>query len=340
MSECTIHSFIIHKLIKEQHGHPTSSPGESLLEVNSPIQNLIEAIHKKYITQSKSFGQFEENCIEYPLQQYIKNHLLDGETPNFLEFSNGALTHLEVTSRDVDLATGGWVVMSNYSMNNEAFIVLALVNESKGASVSENDYKVNESIYIDLNKLRHAGRVNIDKWQSGQNDKYVSFLRKGKETSYFQKYLGCIKPQSDLNETSKVVRAIKTYCQNLAKKENSTIDIDSLYKKSAAYLTELANNNEELDLTAFANHLFSSDPENFQEYLGTEELELSSGFVPHKTAISKFTKFQVQSRDWKLQFNRDAKNEMRYNKQTKQLIIDITDLEDQSILESELTTPE
>lgn len=340
MSECIIRSFIVHKLNKEQHGDPTTSPGSTLLEINPAIQDLIEAIHKKYITQSKSFGKFEDNVIGYPIQQYITTHLLSDEEPNFLNFSKDALTHLEVTSQGVDLATGGWVVMSAYLFNNEHFIVVAIVNESKGATVSKNDYKISESVYIDLNKLRHAGRINIDKWQSGVNDKYVSFLRKGKETSYFQKYLGCIKPQHDLNETTKIVNAVKTYCQNLAKQENSTVNIDDLYKKSAVYLTDLANKKEELDLTSFANHLFPDDPEVFKEYLGAEELELSSGFVPNKTAINKFTKFQVESRDWKLQFNRDAKNEIRYDTEKKQLIIDIKDPEDQRILQNELTIPE
>lgn len=340
MTSCDIKSFIVHKLNKEQHGAPTSSPGSALLEINPTIQNLIEAIHKKYRTQSKSFGKFEDSAIEYPLQQYINNHLINIQEPNFFEFSKGALTHLEVVSTGVDMATGGWVVMSEYVFNQEQFIVLAIVNESKGASVSENDYKVNESVYIDLNKLRHAGRINIDKWKTNTNDKYVSFLRKGKETTYFQKYLGCINPQQNLNETNKIVNAVKQFCQALVKVENNTINIDELYKRSASYLIDLANKVEELDLESFANHLFPDDPEPFKLFLGDENLELSSGYVPHKTAINKFTKFEVESTDWKLQFNRDAKNELRYNPQTKQLIIDIKDIEYQRILENELTSPD
>lgn len=331
MSDCQIKSFIVHKLIKDQHGQATIATGAQLLQTNPAIQNLVDEIHKKYKTQSKSFGKFEENITEYPFQQYIDSHLLQSRTPDFLAFSCDALTHLRVTTTDVSFATGGWVVICEYEANNNHYIVIAIVNESHGATVNETTYQVSNSIYVDLNKLRHAGRINIDQWQSGIHDKYVSFLRKGKETTYFQKYLGCNNIQERKAESDKLVKAVKQFTRSLPSEEK-----DRIYKLSNDFLNRLANENLELDLESFAKHVCPESSESLHEFLCSDELELSNGFVPDKTSIRSFLKFVAKDKDWQLSFSRDALNDFSYDDSSRILTIEVKNDNAHQILCEEL----
>lgn len=319
MKNCLIKSFIVHKLNKDQHGAATISEGPSLLTVNDAIQSLVDEIDQKYKTQSRSFGKFEDNNIEFPLQKYIEDNLLNTSSPDFLKFSKDALLHLQVTATDINFATGGWVVMCDYVSQGENFVVIAIVNDSKGAAVNETTYVVSTSIYVDLNKLRHAGRVNIDKWQSGTNNKYVSFLRKGKETTYFQKFLGCNDIQERRVESDKLVNAVKKFTQTLSEEASK----DSIYKLSHTYLLSLIDENKELELETFCNHVYPSNPTILKEYLCSEEISLSTGFVPDRTSISRFSKFTAKGNDWQLSFSRDAIRNFSYDASTRTLTIEV-----------------
>jgi len=193
---CEISAFIVHKLIRTgEEKKLEKEEGGALLETNDSIQRLMDTLNQRYVDQGgRTFGNFSEDQDNFPISRYLDEVDIVNDQSQFYELSIRILEHLVAKARNTS-ATEGWVVMCLYKYNNNLNLSVAVVNEITGASIDET-FQVKPSVYIDLTKLRHAGRINLTQWK-GSKDKYVSFIRAARESTYFKEFLGCEYTNSD-----------------------------------------------------------------------------------------------------------------------------------------------
>ena len=129
---------IVHKLIKEAHQREAGvelRPTE--LPVNPSVQRLIDHLHKLYSERAgKGYGRFEENEDEYPVQRFIRQHILETEC-DFLVLSNRLMTHLQSRASVEQLATGGFVLIAKISNEGTEYLLVAIVTEVVGTAITE-----------------------------------------------------------------------------------------------------------------------------------------------------------------------------------------------------------
>lgn len=319
---CEISAFIVHKLIRTGGEKKLEKEeGGALLETNDSIQRLMDTLNQRYVDQGgRTFGNFSEDQDNFPISRYLDEVDIVNDQSQFYELSIKILDHLVAKARNTS-ATEGWVVMCLYKYNNNLSLSVAVVNEITGASIDET-FQVKPSVYIDLTKLRHAGRINLTQWK-GSKDKYVSFIRAARESTYFKEFLGCEYTNSNVEESNKLISAINAYAES----ENLNYEArNDLTSKAFDFLQSASKGNTPIFLEHLANHLSPEEPEKLRSYLVSDDFKINDGFIPDGRTLKKLVEIQSKTPYWNLKLAREAfRHGVDYNIERGQLIIDITD---------------
>ena len=314
-----IENLVVHKLIKDQHGAATIELADAPINVSSSAQRLIDHLHKLYAERpGKGYGKFEEDENNFPMWRFVREHFVDQVT-DYYSLSNVMMQHLKSRAGKEQLATGGYVLISHVNNGATDFLLVAIVTEIMGTAITEG-LEIVDSVHLDMNHLRVAGRVDLTAWQNGA-ERYISFLKgRGEVANYFKQFLGCNDVLAALQETQKLVRCL----ENFAKKQKLELAArDQLFEQAHTYLGELARNSSPISLDAFANRLWPESPDDLRVALAIEELQLSDGFVPDRRAIKMLVKFKGASTHWKLEFDRRGllNGDVRYDQAKNMLVL-------------------
>lgn len=310
---------IVHKLIKNAEERTAEIDLRELpLAVNPAVQRLIDELYKQYEGRiGKGFGKFEEDDNEYPVQRFVRDHL-SGKN-NFLELSELMMRHLKARAAGEIFATGGYVLIAKVSTENREYLLTAIVTEVIGMAITEG-LEIVESVHLDMNQLRVAGRIDITTWLAG-GEKYLSFL-KGKTdiAGYFKKFLGCNDIHIALDESRKLVAGIEAFA---AQKNLSVDELDALLSTCYKYLSDLSKDKQPVELAAFTNHVWPQEPQVLRDVLTEPERAISDGFVPDRRALKSLVKFEATSRFWKLTFDRQGlrNNDVYYDEARDTLVL-------------------
>lgn len=315
----TVVNLIVHKLVKEPHRPASIELRDAVVAITPSSQRLIDYLHKLYSERpGKGYGRFEDDENNYPMQRYVRQHIVDKEI-DFLHLSRLMMEHLQVRATTEQLATGGYVLIAH--MNNGAtdLLLAAIVTEVMGTAITDG-LEIVDSVHLDMSHLRVAGRIDLTAWQAAA-DRYISFLKgRGEVSNYFKLFLGCNDVLIALRETQKLVEGLEKFADD-QKLEPSIRD--NLLEQAFGYLDDLGRNNTPVSLVAVANRLRPDSPNDLLAALTDERLELSDGFVPDRRAIKKLVKFKGTSKYWKLEFDRGALRcrDVQYNRENDTLIL-------------------
>lgn len=329
---CDILAFIVHKMIPTTQPRLTARYGNAVLNVNDSIQRLMDELNKRYVAQGgRTFGQFSTDQNNFPISRYLTDSNIFNDSEQFYDLSRNIVTHL-VAKASATAATGGWVVMCLYQHNHEKILAVAVVNEVTGASINES-FQVEPSVYIDLSKLRHAGRINLTKWQNGA-DNYVNFIKAVHESTYFKEFLGCDTTNSNVNETNKVIVAINAYCDA----NNLTYEARQEIKDRAhTFLKSAAKARTPIYLAHLANHLAPEDAETLTTHLASDEYQINDNFIPDGRTLIKLVQLAIKNSFWNIKINREAfQHGAEYDVQSNTLKIPVTNPEEQALFQKEV----
>lgn len=127
---------------------------------------------------------------------------------------------------------------------------------------------------------------------------------KGAEISqYFQKFLGCLAPQKDFEDTKNLVKVVKQFAtaQNLddASRERLLTEVNR-------FAMEKADSNEPLHLGELANRVWPTSPEDLNVAFAEADPPISDGFVPRKRGLDGLVRFKAKTQKWALEFDREV----------------------------------
>jgi nucleoid-associated protein len=312
-------NLVVHKLIKNQHGAATIELAASPIHVTQSAQRLIDHLHKLYTERpGKGYGKFEGDQNNFPMSRFVREHFIDRGT-DFYTLSDVMMQHLQFRSGQEQLATGGYVLISHVNNGVADYLLVAIVTEVVGTAITEG-LEIVDSLHLDTNNLRVAGRVDISAWQNGA-ERYISFLKgRGEVANYFKQFLGCNDVLIALHETQKLVNGLESFA---AEHHLEQTVRDRLFENAYTYLEELGRNNSPVSLDALANRLWPDSPDDLRTAFAFEELQLSDGFIPDRRALKALVKFKGASTHWKLEFERRGlrNGDIRYDAVNKQLIL-------------------
>lgn len=252
----------VHKLVKEKHGKATVVERSAALAVTEPVEKLILAIHDLYAGKaSKGYGRFEADEINYSSAAILRNTFVTEKT-SFVNGSKLLLAVLASKAGAVPLSTGGYVLIARITDEvGTSWFIVAMITNVDGSVIDDVTLEVVTAMHVDLEHLRVAGRVNLTDWQAGHEDvRYVGFLKqRGEVADYFKQFLGCDELVADVEETKKLVSALKKF----AKSEGMTRTAEEEFLNAAyGHCDDRNKNDEPLSLETLSNAIFPTEPKS------------------------------------------------------------------------------
>ncbi|SFK92735.1 nucleoid-associated protein [Nitrosomonas aestuarii] len=305
MKLLTTTAAIAHKILKEKHADGTLQLRNTCLPSSEALNRLIGEIHTAYTERSgKSYGTFEADEINYPTALNLRKHYHE-KAVNFVDTSIALMNTLLVKANEAssNLATGGSVLIADITNGEAQWLVVTILTDKMSAAIDDNLNLV-ESIHLDLNGMRFAGRVNITKWLNG-DDRYISFLKGGSNdvSNYFQSFLGCIHPKAWQQETMHLVKSIRKAVSTLSATDDQR---EAARQAAFQYLDKCAKESAPVSIDILCNHIWPNDPNALRTHLNDPETGISDGFTPQRRALKGLVRFEGKGKKWQIKFEREA----------------------------------
>lgn len=293
------------------------------LPVSATAQRVIDELYDLYNRRaSKSHGKFT-TAEGYPTPAQIREYI-KAEEPNFLDLTSRMITTLQREAVKKAASTGGHVLFAHFKRDRRDYLLVAIVTQKLSAALT-TDRDMRDVRHLDLDGFRFAGRVNLTGWAAGQ-DRYISFLKgKGDVADYFKEFLGCDAVVQDRVDTSNLVTALKAF---VVETKMSEKDGNEFLAKAKAICERAAHAKEEIEFEALANELTPKDPKKLADYLAHTDRGLSDRFVPDRRALVSLIRFKGATKQWKVEFDRDAVSSGAVRYDFKANTITLTDIPD------------
>ncbi|HBC5361779.1 TPA: nucleoid-associated protein [Escherichia coli] len=295
------HKFIVHIMNKEQQGLATIIPCPSEKPVQQASKDLSNALTERYSGRAgKGYGKFEDDRDSYPMGNIVDDYFVN-KTHSFYDTSIRMINHLKARADDESMSTGGYVIIAHNEVNGNHYLMVAILTSAVGSSV--HDFEIQESEYLDIAKLRVAGRIDLTGRQNGK-ERYISFLKgQNSVAGYFKKFLGCNDILIAKQETTKLRNALLEFATERGFEPEAR---EEFLNKAHEKLKNLNRSGETFDTQIFANEIWPTAPELLVEKLTNDDLEFSDGFVPDGNVIRGLVSFKGKSKHWSLKFERAA----------------------------------
>lgn len=312
------HKFIVHIMNKEQQGLATIIPCPSEKPVQQASKDLSNALTERYSGRAgKGYGKFEDDRDSYPMGNIVDDYFVN-KTHSFYDTSIRMINHLKARADDESMSTGGYVIIAHNEVNGNHYLMVAILTSAVGSSV--HDFEIQESEYLDIAKLRVAGRIDLTGRQNGK-ERYISFLKgQNSVAGYFKKFLGCNDILIAKQETTKLRNALLEFSTERGFEPEAR---EEFLNKAHEKLKNLNRSGETFDTQIFANEIWPTAPELLVEKLTNDDLEFSDGFVPDGNVIRGLVSFKGKSKHWSLKFERAALHDgsVLYDSENDKLIL-------------------
>ena len=327
-------SAVVHDLDKGKSGF-TVRLAERPLTISRTAQRVIDTLHDLYGRRgSKSHGAFAANDVDFPTQNHLKT-FVDSGSEDFAGLTSAMMETLRVQASKRGAAQGGHVFFAHFTRGASHFLLVAIITDKIGAALTR-DLGVQDVKHLDIDGFRFAGRVGISGWLAGET-RYISFLKgKGDVADYFRDFLGCDASIQERDDTRRLIEALKKFT---ADQKMRPAEREDFLKKAKEICQRHAKDRQELSLSALANELTPTDPGPLNDVLADTDLSLNDQFVPHAQTLRALTRIKAATKNWTLDFDRDAINsgQIVYDKDARSLLI--TELPSEMVheLEDEFT---
>ncbi len=319
----TLENIVLHQIIKEEGGEPALNCSNQLLPVDSEdIIDFVTRFLKIYNRRRPTQGSFKEDSDNYPFQTYVKDFI--DENDDFLTFSKKAMKTLEKAIK-LPTTKGGYVVFIHYKNGENSFIVTTMLDNSSQFAVDEDELNIEKLTTLNLDELVRANRVNISKWNAGE-DAYLTFIKGKREVSkFFQTFIG----NTDLTSSKINANNLKDSLSEFMREQNYTrAKKSSINTKIKQYVDRMIDQEKDIELTSVSALVNPDTPDEFIEYTIVNEKPVSGSFRSTKKSDFSFLHQSIVKGDgFKLTFEKRLIQTGKINRQGNNLIITEVDPE-------------
>lgn len=200
---------------------------------------------------------------------------------------------------------GGLFVFYEYELHNKLWLAIAILQRSDAYHADNKDLELEASEVIDIERLHLGATVNLTDWSQGQSKRYIKFkagLAKDLR-DYFEEYIGCQRDKSIAKTETKALKAaISGYASDVlsltSDKQQEKLDL------AHTFIKEKQDNDEEVELSCLAKHLFPENDESFLTYTKKNH-DLGETVSIDNSGLRSFRRITGKNKDVSISFNRE-----------------------------------
>ncbi len=296
---------IAHQISKAQHTRDASVLLRStLLPADSEAAiSFTQALRNAHTSNNPIAGRFRSPAgARLPFEQRLRTYLRGADDGQFVAFSHDAANLLLERMKTESAATGGYVIFCQYDHGAENFLLVALLSTRAQPSF-DKDLNLVQSIALDFDHLRHAGRVRYS-GLTHNDDGVVHYVsrRQGDVSDYFREFLGCEPVTDSAAQGRYLYTALRSFADT---QKMDPEDREAMMQQAYTYSRECKKHGRPIQLTGLANSLRPDNPTVVLQHLSSEGTNLAGEFpVPPDSVMRKFVKFAFNRKGLKLEFDR------------------------------------
>jgi len=309
-------NIVLHQLIKEEGGQPKLNCSDHTLPIDSKdIIDFIERFLKIYNRKRPTQGTFKDDAENYPFQKYVQEYIEGGD---FLEFSKKAMSALK-RAIDFPSTKGGYVVFIHYIQKGVDFIVTTMLDNSAQFAVDEVQLSIEKLKTLNLDELVRANRVNINKWQNGE-EAYLTFIKGKRQVSkFFQVFIGNTDLTSSRINAGNLKNAMQDY---MRLKDYDQEKKSKIYNDVKSYVHKMIKQEKDIELKSVSAIINPEEPSFFEDFTIDQDRPVSGSF---RSTLNTDFNFLYQSivkeEGYKLTFEKELVKQGKIKRSGNNIVI-------------------
>jgi len=316
-------NLIVHSIDKQPDaGNSALNLRQELVSANSQLESFFEDLNKSFNSKAaKVYGEFAQAQEEdgAPFQGWLKTYLDDAHS--FVEFSHRCMDYLKSLMDKNGKTRGGYVVFVHYKLFGSDFLFIVILHNISGIAV-DDALELNDTQYLDTNKLHLAARIDLSEWQEAENSRYISMIigRESKKmTDYFRDFIGFEETVDSKKETGNLLDAVNHFCENPKFEDEQKSEIK---KKAVDFCAMQADSGSSVMVKDFSDYVSEAVEEDFYRHIQNENYELAPEITPDKLTLRKYNKFSGRVGNLSISFPLDMLDKnIHYNLENDTLSI-------------------
>jgi len=305
----------------------TLNPRDTNLAVNDVLHRLCGNLIEMYAKVANSNGTLGVDPVAHKFPVRLKEY--SAGTTAFMPFTLASIKLIAEHMSKAFLANGGYALFLRYIVDDQDFLLVAMLKLKPGAGVDADTLDLTETLNIDLAHLHEAARVNLTRWQ-GDLQPYLTFIkgrsRQSGVSDYFRDALACTSFTDSKHHTEAVLRAARDFVEARAdlQPEEKHGEMAAMRRRLYDCLDSSRN---EVPLATVAAAISPSAPEDFLAHVKSNAdaggYHLDDRFTPYRRAYIGLKRVSLKYGTVSLAFDvADVQAErVRYDSKSNSIIL-------------------
>lgn len=323
---------VIH-LIKKETAKKDSANNDAELTFSKRCLDSSEGIRINLVSKLSEAFSGKNSRYDYssfdknePFPQILNEYLSkstdeeDLTDNDFLDFSKKAVRQLFEIIEKKPPAKGGYLVFTEYHIQQQHFISIFLVRDIQGNlfQIHGDVVDVENLIVTDTDKLAMACRISPVKFLGGDELPLMMINKRSPEVSdYFANWLGSKDRETSEKFTNilhDVIRKIKPPTDA----DGKQLSVDNVRQKVFEVIN--ADSEGNVNLSVIGKVAFK-DEDAIHDFIKENNIDLPSDFTIYRPSLRNFVEYRVEDHDLKLQFPRgDFKRKIKFGQNNTVII--------------------
>lgn len=305
--EFQLQQLIIHELSKE-----ADSPEASLflsqepLEIDEKSHQLVEKLNDIFDQKSDTLQGFfsapEDALFPGYFQDLVEKNF---DTAAFIHFSKESMQALQLSLQGVTGAKGGYLVYTLYEIFGVQLLGIFLIRDTEGIVFEKEEdlFSINPITYLNTDKLAMAGRIDINKFKSG-NARCLELIKHTKSqktiSEYFINWIGLDQPESSRQLTKTFLNLVEEL--PLPKMPESEQVMSETEFKEEVMNFAMSRPHKTIKLEEFDQEFYGTEG-TAKSFIQENEIPLEQEFRFDQNTIRRFFNYRASSDGITLHFN-------------------------------------
>lgn len=318
-----LNKIIAHEIVKES-GTTSSTLNlcEELIPIDQNSIDLVSALLKSYQGDKILYAEFDQSPGHYFPQLYRGYASSNRTDSEFIGFTIEATGNLESLIQNEIFARGGYVVYTEYELNQIQFISIFLIRDTTGKLLNRNGntFQIENIQYLDTNHLAMACRINENKLTDGDSN-YLSFttLKQAEVSDYFRDWIAIQQFESSADFTKKLYDIINQLPVPINTETNTEYTIDEV--RNRVYDLIKSNPSGNINLNIIGEHIYG-DRGIITNYAEINSISIDTEYRSHNKSLKKFIQVNIVKDGITLKYSRgDNDTKVRISEDNPNMVI-------------------
>jgi nucleoid-associated protein len=305
--EFKLSQLIIHELTKEAESpEATLFLSQETLPLDERSHQLVEKLNDIFDQKSDTLQGFFSSPEDALFPGYFQDLVAKNfDAPAFVDFSRESMQALQLSLQGVTGAKGGYLVYALYEIFDVQLLGIFLIRDTEGVVFQKEEdlFSINPITYLNTDKLAMAGRIDINKFSSG-NARCLELIKHTKSqktiSEYFINWIGLDQPESSRELTKTFLNLVEEL--PLPKMPESDQHMTETEFKEEVMNFAMSRPHKTLKLEEFDQQFYGEEG-TAKSFVQENEIPLEQEFRFDQNTIKRFFHYRASSDGITLHFN-------------------------------------